>query len=100
MPAYVIAELKITDPETYKRYIDLVPATIAAFGGRYLTRGGEVELLDGDRPPQRMVILEFESMERAREWWNSDTYHDPKAIREASAESRVLLLAGLAAPPA
>ena len=95
MPAYVIAELKVTDPETYARYIELVPATITTYGGRYLARGGETETLAGERSPERLVILEFASMERARQWWTSDDYRGPRAIREASSESNILLVEGL-----
>jgi uncharacterized protein (DUF1330 family) len=94
MPAYVIADLKITDPETYARYIELVPATIAAFGGRYVARGGATERLDGDWEPNRIVILEFDSMDQARAWWNSEDYNGPKAIRQSSAESRIILVDG------
>ena len=95
MPAFVLAEVKVNDPEAYQKYIDQVPATIEAHGGRYLARGGEVEILDAHRSPERLVIVEFESMERAREWWNSEVYQGPKAIREAAAVSRIVLLDGL-----
>ena len=98
MPAYVIADVKITDPETYRRYVELVPATIAAFGGRYLARGGTVEVLDGDQQLNRMVILEFEDIERVHAWWNSEAYRGPRALREASAESTILLVEGLDQP--
>lgn len=95
MPAYVIADLKITDPETYARYVEVVPATIAAYGGRYVARGGATERLDGDWEPNRIVILEFESMDQAKAWWNSDDYHGPMAIRRSSAESRIILVDGV-----
>ena len=94
MPAYVIADLKITDPETYARYVEVVPATIAAYGGRYIARGGATETLDGDWEPNRVVILEFESMQQAKAWWNSDDYHGPRAIRQSSARSRIILVEG------
>ncbi len=95
MPAYVIADLKITDPETYARYVEVVPATIAAYGGRYVARGGATERLDGDWEPNRVVILEFESMKQAKAWWNSDDYHGPRAIRQSSARSRIILVEGV-----
>ncbi len=95
MAAYVIADLKVTDPDTYARYIKAVPETIAAHGGRYIARGGAVETLDGDWAPSRFVIVEFDGMEQAKAWWHSDAYHGPKAIRQASAESRIILVEGV-----
>jgi uncharacterized protein (DUF1330 family) len=95
MPAYVCVEIEIHDPETYEAYKQLAPPSIAQYGGRYLTRGGRMETLEGDWQPKRFVILEFPTYERAREWWHSDEYRDAKAMRHRSARSRMLLVEGL-----
>ena len=68
MPAYVIVDIEITDPEQYERYKALAPATVAAYGGRYVARGGATLSLEGDWQSKRLVILEFDSLERAQAW--------------------------------
>jgi uncharacterized protein (DUF1330 family) len=69
MPGYVIAEVTVTDPLGFEEYRRLVPSTIARYGGRYVVRGGKTETLEGDWQPTRLVVLEFDSVERARQWW-------------------------------
>jgi uncharacterized protein (DUF1330 family) len=98
MPAYVVVEVAVHDAQTYERYKQLAPPSIAAYGGRYLVRGGATETLEGVWNPPRFVILEFPTVERAREWWSSPEYAPAKALRYASAESRMLLVEGLAVP--
>ena len=95
MPAYVIAEIEVQDPEEYEEYRARVPATIAAHGGKYLVRGGEVENLEGDRPTRRTVMLEFDSMTRAREWWASDDYEALKQLRRSSSMANIMLVEGI-----
>jgi uncharacterized protein (DUF1330 family) len=68
MAVYAVVNVQITDPDRYTEYREQAPATIARYGGKYLARGGEVKVLEGDWDPQRLVILEFESMERFDEW--------------------------------
>lgn len=68
MAASVIVDLAITDPEPYREYQRRVPATIEQDGGRFLVRGGRHETLEGDRPPERLVVIEFPSVERANAW--------------------------------
>ena len=92
MPAYVIAEIEVHDQKRYEEYKRQAPATIAAHGGRYRARGGEVELLEGSRPAARSVILEFPDAAAARRWWSSEEYMRIRGIREQSARSRILLL--------
>jgi len=94
MTAYVIAEVEVTDPAGYKPYTELVPATIALYGGRFLVRGAAAEVLEGDWPPRRRVIIEFPSMEAARAWWDSPEYAGPKAMRRAASRGRLVLLEG------
>ena len=95
MAAYVIVEIEVIDPAEYEEYKKLAPPAIAAYGGRYLARGGKTVLLEGDWNPQRLVILEFESVERAQAWWNSPEYAEPKAMRQRSARSKMLILEGI-----
>lgn len=99
MPAYICVQVDIHDPESYKRYIQLAPPSIAQYGGKYLVRGGAKETLEGTWMPSRFVILEFPTMDRARAWWNSPEYAEAKAIRHAAASSEMLLLEGLEAQP-
>ncbi len=94
MPAYIIAEVEITDPVTYEEYKKVVPPTIAAYGGKYHARGGKAENLEGDWIPKRVVILEFESYERAKEWWSSEEYRAPKLLRQSASITNMIVLDG------
>jgi len=94
MKGYVLAEVEVTDPAMFERYRPLAAASIAAFGGRYLIRGGAAERLEGDRPTRRVVLLEFASPERAREWYHSPQYQEAKAIRERAARTDLFLIDG------
>jgi uncharacterized protein (DUF1330 family) len=71
VPAYVIATVEVKDPVRYEDYKTLVPPSIAAFGGRFVARGGKTDVLEGDWNPNRLVILEFPTAERARQWYDS-----------------------------
>ena len=92
MPAYVIVEIRVTDPAKFEEYKKLVPPTIAAFGGKYLARGRRAEMLEGGWDPERVVILEFPTLERAREWWASEAYRRPKEMRQLSATTRMIVV--------
>ncbi len=92
--AYIYAEVEVTDPAGFESYRDGVPATVEAFGGRYLVRGGDPEVLEGDRGSTRAVILEFESRARALEWYNSADYSGLKAIRQRTAKTTAFVLSG------
>jgi uncharacterized protein (DUF1330 family) len=94
MSAYVLAEIEITNPDGYKEYTQQVPSTIAKYGGRFLVRGGSVEILEGEWPQRRRVLIEFDSMEAAKKWWNSPEYEKPLALRRANSNGRLLLLEG------
>ena len=96
MPAYVIAEVEITNPEGYKEYSTQVPATIYKHGGRFLARGGKAHVLEGEWPERRRVIIEFPSVEAARKWWDSPDYEKPKALRRANSKGRLILIEGVA----
>ena len=95
MPAYVIADIDITDPVRYEEYKKLAAPTVTAHGGKYVVRGGAVQKLEGDREPKRVVVLEFPSVERARAWWSSSDYAPAKAIRQAAARSEMILVEGM-----
>jgi uncharacterized protein (DUF1330 family) len=91
---YLYGDIEITDAAEYEKYRQLVPATIAAYGGRYLVRGGDPEVVEGNNPARRHVVLEFESRERALEWYHSPAYRDVKAIRVRSTRSNIVILSG------
>jgi len=95
MAAYLIVEVEVIDPELYGRYKERVPATLAAYGGKFLVRGGAVETLEGDWSPARVVVVEFESVEKAKQWWNSAEYEEPKRMRQEGARTRMILVEGL-----
>jgi uncharacterized protein (DUF1330 family) len=95
MSAYVIVNVKILEPETYKEYVKQSPISIEAHGGRFLARAGKTEVLEGNAVPNRMVLLEFPSFERAKEWWNSEMYRLPKALRQSASEASMILVDGV-----
>ena len=97
MTAYVVVDIEVRDPETYERYKQLAPPSIAAYGGRYLTRGGETAVLEGTWTPKRFVIVEFPSIDRVRAWWSSSEYAEAKRLRQASARTNMVVTEGL--PP-
>ena len=100
MAAYVVVDITIRDPATYERYKELAPASIGAYGGRYLVRGGTTTPLEGEWRPARFVILEFPSAERARAGWHSPEYAPAKALRQSCAQTAMLLVDGPAFDPA
>jgi len=95
MPAYIIVEVAVQDPVRYEAYKEMVPPSLAAYGGRFVVRGGAVETLEGTWHPPRFVILEFPSAERARAWWASPEYAAAKALRLATAKSQMILVEGV-----
>ncbi len=97
MAAYVIADVKIEDPVQYEDYRKMVPATIAAYGGRFIARGGRTEVLEGEWRPNRVVIIEFESVERAKEWWASEEYRAARELRQRTSTGSLIVVEGVAA---
>ena len=95
MPAYLIVDIDITDPVRYADYIKAVPASIAAYGGKYVVRGGKAQRLEGSWDPKRVVVLQFDTYERALEWWGSEEYREPKALRQSASVSNMILIEGL-----
>jgi len=94
-PGYVIAEVDVTDPEAFKKYAEKVPATVAAFDGHYLVRGGKVQAVVGEAP-KRITVIAFESAEKAHAWEYSPAYEAIKPMRESSAKSRIFIVEGIA----
>lgn len=95
MPAYIFVEVDIKDPVKYEDYKKLTPATLEAYGGKFIVRGGKTELIEGTEQPKRIVILEFENSEKAKAWWSSPEYSEAKKLRHATSESRMILIEGV-----
>ena len=95
MPAYVIVDITVTDPAGYEEYKKLAPPAVAAYGGKYLARGGQVQTLEGDWSPTRLVILEFESVERAKQWLESPEYSAGRQLRHRTATSNMIVVEGV-----
>lgn len=91
---YVLAEVEVTDPALFETYRPMASAAIAAFGGRYLVRGGDTQVMEGDRPTRRMVLLEFDSPARAMEWYRSPQYQEALGVRQKAAKTHLMLLNG------
>ena len=96
MSAFVIFDIDVHDADAYEDYRRIGAPTVAAFGGRFLVRGGETEMLEGDWAPKRVIVLEFETAERARAWYRSASYQDAKRIRERAAHTIGILAEGYA----
>jgi len=94
MAAYVIVEVSIHDPAAYEDYKKLTPVAVAAYGGKFVVRGGQAEILEGDWQPERIVVLEFPSVERAKEWWNSEMYTAARMIRQLAASTKMIVVQG------
>ena len=94
MTAYVIVDIEVTDPAGYEEYKQLAPAAVKRYGGKYLARGGKNETLEGAWRSQRLVILEFESMERAKAWLDSPEYAPARALRHKYAKSKMIVVEG------
>ena len=95
MPAYLIVEIDIVDPGGYDEYKRLAGATVEKYGGKYIVRGGKSEVLEGDWKPNRIVVLEFASMERAKEWLNSEEYREPRKMRHRTARTKMIVVEGV-----
>ena len=95
MPAYLVVEVDVHDSKRYEDYKAMVPPSLEAYGGRFLVRGGKVENLEGDWAPQRFVLVEFPSVEQAKAWWASAGYAEAKALRQATATTQMIVVAGV-----
>ena len=95
MAAYVIAHIDVKDPVKYEDYKKMSPVSIGKFGGRFIARGGSVEVLEGTWEPKRLVLLEFPSAEAARQWYESEDYAPAKALRQATSTGDLVMVEGV-----
>jgi uncharacterized protein (DUF1330 family) len=95
VPAYIIVETDIHDPEQYELYKQASPAAIAAGGGRFIARGGEIAVLEGDWEPKRLVMLEFEDLEAVKRFYDSPEYQQARRLREGAAGFNMVAVQGL-----
>lgn len=94
MAAYVIVEIDITDPVGYEEYKKQASDTVHKCGGKYIVRGGTTEVLEGEWQPKRIVVLEFPSMQQAKEWLNGEGYRKPRKLRHQTAKTNMILVEG------
>lgn len=94
MPAYVIAQVEVTNPDVFAQYGAQIPATIEQYGGRYLVRGGQTEAIEGNWAPGRLVVLEFPSMDQLKKWYYSAEYKPLIALRQQSANTHLSFVEG------
>ena len=92
MSAFMIATITIHDPETYQQYTQLTPASIQAYGGKFVVRGGSIDTLEGEPMRERLVILEFPSRQAIHDWYNSPAYQEAAKIRQASSTGRFIVV--------
>jgi uncharacterized protein (DUF1330 family) len=97
MPAYVISELEVRDAARIETYRTLAAKSIAQYGGRYLVRGGAASIAEGGPPPKNIIVVEFPSMERLREWYASTEYAEALKVRQTALDRRLIFVAGV--PP-
>ena len=95
MPALVIVDIEVLDPVRYEDYKRLASASIAAHAGRYVVRGGKTEVADGEWTPRRLVVLEFDSFEKAKRWRDSREYAEAKKVRDTCARANMVIAEGL-----
>lgn len=95
-PAYVIAEVEVTDPTTLKKYGEKVPQIVASFNGHYVVRGGQTQALEGEPPKGFVVVIGFDSLLKAREWYDSPAYSAIRPLRQSSTKSRIFIAEGVA----
>lgn len=95
MPAYLISQIDVHDKVGYEEYRKLVGASLAKYGGKFIARGGRMDVLEGDWNPKRVVICEFESLERARAWYESPEYRPAMEIRQKTSDAKIIVVDGL-----
>jgi uncharacterized protein (DUF1330 family) len=95
MTAYVISEVEAADPTLFEEYRTLAADTIGLYGGRYIVRGGEAEVVEGGPPAKTFVVVAFPTMARAREWYGSPEYARALKIRERALIRRLVFVEGV-----
>ncbi len=94
MAGYVLAQLKVTDPQRFAEYRAQVPATIEKFGGRLLVRGAVMAALEGEPFAPRVGVIEFDSVAAAKRWYESDDYAPLAELRQSASEGRLVIVEG------
>ena len=92
---YVVAQITVTDPETYPTYVAMVQPIIEKFGGEFLVRGGRSESFEGVPPGDRNVVIRFPSYEAAEAWYHSEDYAEAKALRMSASTSVQTIVEGV-----
>jgi uncharacterized protein (DUF1330 family) len=95
MAGYIIARVKVTDPEKYKNYTAVTPGLIAKYGGRFIVRGGETVTLEGPEETGRVVVIEFDSLEQAKAMYESEEYQNAIELRAGAATAQFIAVAGV-----
>ena len=95
MAAYIVARVEVTDWERYKEYVKETPKAIKKHGGKFIVRGGEMVTLEGPEETRRLVLIEFPSLEKAKEFYYSQEYQEAKKLREGAALGQFLALDGV-----
>ena len=95
MSAYIIASIHVTDPEKYKNYMALSPGAVAAAGGKFIVRGGNLEILEGDWSRPRIVIIQWPTRDAAKAFYDSALYSAARAAREGAAEFSMIVVDGV-----
>jgi uncharacterized protein (DUF1330 family) len=96
MKAYIIVDVTITNPAVFEDYKKLTPATLIPFEGKFIVRGGgDLETLEGEWNSERIVVIEFPSKQKAKDWWSSEQYAPAKALRQTAAKAKMILVEGL-----
>jgi uncharacterized protein (DUF1330 family) len=95
MPAYLISQIDVHDPKGYEEYRKLVGASLTKYGGKFIVRGGRIDVLEGSWNPKRVVICEFDSLERARQWYESAEYRPAMVIRQKTSQANIIVVEGI-----
>ena len=95
MSAYVVVQVDIKDPVRYADYKEMVPASLEKYGGKFLVRGGKTHTMEGGWAPKRFVLVEFPTVEQAKAWWDSPEYRAARDLRQATADSQLIIAEGI-----
>ncbi len=96
MKAYIIGEIKVTDPARYEDYKKLTQATLEPYDGKFVVRGGKCEVIEGEWDVNRIVVIEFPSVEKAKAWQSGDVYAPARAIRQSASVGKFIVVEGAA----
>jgi uncharacterized protein (DUF1330 family) len=94
-PGYVVAEVEVTDPATMQKYGEKVPETLAPFNHHYVVLSNKIQALEGEAPKGGIVVIAFDSVEKAREWYDSPAYAAVRPLRQSAAKSRIFIVEGV-----